>query len=110
VPAHVCQKCNGKIQYSEPVVQLLRGPWYGAETPAFSLVQGEWHEDCFNDEFKLNPQLLPYSCEMCNNPLEFGQRVTYFVKGSEAGDSYSIAERRGHQIFTLNHTPECPQS
>jgi hypothetical protein len=110
MPIHVCQKCNGEIKYGEPVVQMLRGPWYGAESVAFSLVEGEWHEDCFNNEFNLNPQQRPYSCERCNNPLEFGQKVICFVKGSGTSDSYSIAERRGHQIFTVNHAPECPQN
>jgi hypothetical protein len=109
MPKHICQKCDAPLAFGTKVIQLLQGPWNGAETPAYASLSAEWHEEpCFDNEFRLNPQERRYKCETCDSEIKFGEVVTFFVKGDETGSGFTVAERRGHEIYTINHHPRCP--
>lgn len=108
MPKHVCLKCDNPLESGIPIVQMLIGPWYGAETPAFAVLSAEWHEKCFENEFHLNAQRRVYKCENCGRQIEFGDLVRFFVKGYETSIGYTVAEQRGHEIYTVNHAPACP--
>lgn len=107
---HACEKCDGEVKYGEPSVQMRTGRWYGAITPAsrsFELL-AEWHHACFH-EFDLKAQRLPYRSEECRGEIEPGQEISFFVKGRATDESSSFAERRGYELHTVKHYPECPR-
>ena len=104
---HICAKCDVNIEYGAPVVQMLRGPWYNAITPAFTSLDAEWHRECFN-EFVLLEAGRPYKCVECLQQIGFGAQISFLVKG-EGTDQYStVAEKRGDTIFSPKHLPKCP--
>jgi len=107
MPKHMCQKCDAPLTFGTRVVQLLRGPWYGAETPAFASLLAEWHLPCFENEFPLKAQARLYKCETCGIEIKFGKVVNFFIIGYETDDYSTVAEQRGHEIYTITHHPSC---
>ncbi len=102
---HVCsaEECSLELHRGTRVVQMLRGQSYmGYITPAFSDILAEWHETCFH-EFVLNAQAPPYRCELCSRRIQHGDDVLCFVIGEETSSEYSIAERRGYEIYSVRH-------
>jgi DNA-directed RNA polymerase subunit RPC12/RpoP len=107
---HVCASCEGTLDFGKQVVQMLVGPWYDAITPGFTELFAEWHRECFRGEFPLNPQERPYKCEECSNEVLFGERVSFLIIGEETDAGSTVAEKRGYQIYTVKHIPNCPQN
>lgn len=107
MPKHTCSKCDGDIKPLKRVVQYFRGKWEGAITPTPDQLFAEWHEKCFAGEFDLKPQGRPYRCVSCGEEVHFGERVSFFVKGEETTQSYTVAERRGPLLYRVMHFPDC---
>jgi DNA-directed RNA polymerase subunit RPC12/RpoP len=105
---HTCAKCNETITFGKKVVQMMRGPWKGRITPGFHEVFAEWHwPECFGNEFKLQPQALPYKCEECGKEINGGENVCFFVVGDETDEYSTFSESRGYEIFSVKHYPSC---
>ena len=109
MPEHVCTKCESKIDPMTPVVQSFRGRWEGAITPKPHELFAEWHDSCFEGEFELRPQNRPYSCETCHARIQYGDHVSFFVRGDETTKHFTAAERRGYVLYNVNHYPSCPE-
>jgi hypothetical protein len=102
---HMClaEECSLPLNRGARVIQLLRGTSFmGYITPAWGNVLAEWHEGCFH-EFELNPQSRPYRCQLCSGRIEHGDEVLCFVRGEETSSEYSVAERRGYEIYSVRH-------
>lgn len=108
MPGHVCLKCERALEPFVRVVQSYRGRWEGAITPKPEELFAEWHDQCFEGEYDLKPQHRPYRCQTCDAEIQFGEVVSFFVKGDETTRHYTAAERRGYALYNVNHYPGCP--
>jgi hypothetical protein len=95
---------DSHIEKGEEVVQLLRAPWYGAITPAFSQLEREWHKKCFR-EFRLQfyRQKKPYYCEFDRKKIKFGDEIYFYVVGMETDEYNTVCEARGDEIYHVSH-------
>ena len=109
MPYHACEKCKEHLDEGTRVLQMLGGQWRGAETPAFAQLFAEWHARCFGNEFELRGQQGVYHCEKCGEEIKSGETVFFVVEGCEAGDDFTLAEKRGRTIYGINHFPACPK-
>jgi hypothetical protein len=105
---HTCDRCGTLLNRGDNIVQMLSGVWYGAITPAFQDLLGEWCSDCFRQEFNHNAQSKPYKCEECETQIRFGEKIRFFVAGQETDDNNLVAECRGAEIYTIKHAASCP--
>jgi len=96
------------IEQGEEVVQMLRGPWYGAITPGPVRLEREWHRECFR-EFSLRwyRQRKPYHCQNDGRKIKFGEEIYFFVVGKETDEDNMVCERRGDEIYNVTHV-RCP--
>lgn len=101
-----CGHCHVELKKGDLVYQLANGKYdISAITPNYSgygPVQAEWHATCLVDS-GMFPQLSPYNCSVCGDPVEHGSSVVYMTKGTKPSAGYMRLERRGDTLPFIGH-------
>jgi hypothetical protein len=99
-----CPRCSHPLSPGDSIVQMSRGNWYsGHITPTYIEVIEEWHVECYEKEFQLRPQSMPYTCDTCGRAIEHGDEVFYGCIGAKAAPGYTRPEQRGNQLYLVKH-------